>query len=64
MLFCGLIKLKNQKCAYFQNFEFFWKISKGGTLGKKIFLVFFLAQYFTVEYQRRLLECHLGVFKC
>ena len=34
MLFWGLIMLKNQKWANFQNFEFFGKISKGGTLGK------------------------------
>ena len=33
--------LKNQKWAYFQNFEFFGKISKGGTLGKKIFSFLF-----------------------
>ena len=40
------------------------KISKGGTLGKIVFLVFFSMHYFTLKVHRRLLECHFGVLEC
>ena len=54
---------KTQNKPIFKNFNIFEKYPKGGPLEKK-FLVFFLTQNLTMEYQRRLLECHLGVLQC
>ena len=63
MSFLGLRMLKNPKKPISKNYNIFEKYPKGGPL-ENFFLVFFLTQNFTMEYQRRLLECHLGVLQC
>ena len=63
MSFLGLRMLKNLKKPISKNWNIFEKYPKGEP-GKKTFLVFFLTQNFTMEYQRRLLECNLGVLQC
>ena len=64
MSFKGLRMLKIPKLPNFEKIEKVLKISKGGTLGKKNFLVFFLTLYFTQDNHTRLLECHLEVLEC
>ena len=56
MSFLGLRMLKNPKKPNYKNCNIFENI--------QIFLVFLITQNFTMEYQRRLLECHLGVLQC
>ena len=63
MSFLGLRMLKNPKKPISKNYNIFEKYPKGGPFEKK-FLVFLITQNFTMEYQRRLLECHLGVLQC
>ena len=64
MSFLGLRMLKNPKKPISKNCNIFEKYPKGGPFEKKTFFVFFLTQNFTMEYQRRPLECHLGVSQC
>ena len=63
MSFWGSRRLKTQNKPISKISLIFGKYPKGGPLEKK-FLVVFLTQYFSMEYQRRLLECHLGVLQC
>ena len=60
MSFLGLRMLKNPKKPIYKNCNIFEKYPKGGPFDFFFLQFSLITQNFTMEYQRRLLECHLG----